>query len=68
MAGISGNVFPRKLDGRLPSAVKADGVWIEGEQGRRYLDASGGVVVVNLGHCRAEIARAIYDKTRWDSC
>lgn len=38
------------------------GVWIEDDQGRRYLDASGGAIVVNLGHGREEIARAVYDQ------
>jgi adenosylmethionine-8-amino-7-oxononanoate aminotransferase len=59
---IPGHVFPRKLDGRLPTAVKASGVWIEDETGRRYLDASGGAVVVSLGHGRTKIAQAVYDQ------
>ena len=62
MVKIPGNVFPRKMDGPLPKAVKAYGVWIEDDQGRRYIDASGGAVVVNLGHGRPEIAKAIYDQ------
>ena len=57
-----GNVFPRRLDPPLPVAVKAEGVWIEDQQGRRYLDASGGAVVVNVGHGRESIARAVYDQ------
>jgi adenosylmethionine-8-amino-7-oxononanoate aminotransferase len=43
----------------LPRAVKAEGVYIYDDQGRRYLDASGGAVVVNLGHGRPEIAQAV---------
>ncbi len=57
-----GHVFPRRLDPPLPVAVKADGVWIEDQEGRRYLDASGGAVVVNAGHGRKEIAKAVYDQ------
>lgn len=56
------NVFPRNLTGPLPQAVKAHGVWIEDDRGRRYLDASGGAVVVNLGHGRSEIAEAVRDQ------
>jgi adenosylmethionine-8-amino-7-oxononanoate aminotransferase len=59
-----GHVFPRRLDPPLPVAVKADGVWIEDHQGRRYLDATGGAVVVNVGHGREAIARAVYDQIR----
>lgn len=55
-----GNVFHRKLDGVLPKAVKAEGAFIVDEHGRRYLDASGGAVVANVGHARQEIAEAVY--------
>jgi adenosylmethionine-8-amino-7-oxononanoate aminotransferase len=62
MNTIPGNVFPRRLDAPLPVAARAEGVWIEDQQGRRYLDASGGAIVVNLGHGREEIAQAVYDQ------
>ena len=57
-----GNVFPRRLNPPLPEAVASKGVWIEDAAGRRYLDASGGAIVVNLGHGREEIARAVYEQ------
>lgn len=56
------NLFPRVLDHPLPTAVKAEGVWIEDDQGNRYLDASGGAVVVNVGQGRKEIAQAVHDQ------
>lgn len=56
------NVFPRRLHPPLPEAVSSQGVWIEDAAGRRYLDASGGAIVVNLGHGREEIARAVYEQ------
>jgi adenosylmethionine-8-amino-7-oxononanoate aminotransferase len=62
MSRVKTNVFPRNLAGPLPQAVKAHGVWIEDDRGRRYLDASGGAVVVNLGHGRSEIAEAVSDQ------
>ena len=43
-------------------AVRAEGSWIEDESGRRWLDASGGAVVANLGHggpLAGEIADAV---------
>jgi len=62
MEELPGNVFPRRLDRALPRAVKADGVWVTDSNGKQYLDASGGPLVVNLGHCREEIALALYDQ------
>jgi adenosylmethionine-8-amino-7-oxononanoate aminotransferase len=62
MSAIPGAVFPRVLDRQLPVAQRSAGVWIETVDGRRYLDASGGAVVVNVGHGRAEIARAVGDQ------
>ncbi len=56
---IGGNVFPRRLDRPMSRVGKAEGVWIEDTEGRRYLDASGGAIVVNVGHGRKEIARAV---------
>lgn len=44
------HVFPRVLTRDLPRAVRAEGVWIEDADGRRYLDAAGGAIVVNVGH------------------
>lgn len=52
-------VFHRRLDRPLPRAVRAEGVWIEDADGKRYLDASGGPICVNVGHGRVEIAEAV---------
>lgn len=62
MTKIPGNLFPRRLDTCLPVARKADGIYIEDENGKRYMDASGGAIVVNAGHGREAIARAIYEQ------
>jgi adenosylmethionine-8-amino-7-oxononanoate aminotransferase len=62
MSDINGNVFHRRLDRAIPKGVKAKGVWIEDAEGNRYLDASGGPLVVNVGHGREEIARAVYEQ------
>jgi len=45
-------------------AVSSKGVWIETSDGKRYLDASGGAVVVNVGHGREEIAQAVFEQLR----
>lgn len=62
MNDIPGNVFPRRLDKPLPVAAEARGVWIVDGDGNRRIDASGGPLLVNLGHGREELARAMYDQ------
>jgi adenosylmethionine-8-amino-7-oxononanoate aminotransferase len=52
------HVFPRVLDRELPTAVAAEGVWITDGSGRRYLDAAGGAIVMNLGHGDPELIAA----------
>jgi adenosylmethionine-8-amino-7-oxononanoate aminotransferase len=44
------HVFRRVLTRELPWAVRAEGVWIEDREGKRYLDGAGGAIVVNVGH------------------
>ena len=53
------HVFPRVLDRELPTAVRAEGAWIETADGERYLDGAGGAIVVNVGHGRREVIDAI---------
>lgn len=40
------------------------GVYLYDEDGKRYLDGSGGPLVVNVGHGRAEIVQAITEQAR----
>ena len=62
MNEILGNLFPRRLDRPLKVAKSAEGIWIKDKDNRRYMDASGGAIVVNAGHCRREIADAVYNQ------
>ena len=62
MKNYSGKVFHRRLDRPLPEAVGAGGVWIRDSLGNTYLDASGGPILVNVGHGREEVARAVHDQ------
>ena len=60
-------VFYRQLRHDFPLAVRAEGSWIEDESGRRWLDASGGAAVANLGHggpLAGEIADAVAAEIR----
>ncbi|MCG8531886.1 MAG: aminotransferase class III-fold pyridoxal phosphate-dependent enzyme, partial [Desulfovibrionales bacterium] len=62
MESIPGNLFPRSLDAPLPRVESAQGLFITDTEGKQYMDASGGAVVVNLGHGREKMARAVYDQ------
>ena len=47
-----GRVFRRSLDPDPPVAVEGRGSTIRDADGREYLDAAGGAIVVNVGHGR----------------
>jgi hypothetical protein len=61
---VHSHVFRRRLDRDLPTAVRAEGVWIYDESGRKYLDASGGPICMNVGHGRTEVIQAIHRQLR----
>ncbi len=43
----------------MPAVARGAGAVLWDREGRRYLDASGGAVVVNVGHGREEVAAAM---------
>ena len=43
----------------LPVAVRAQGCRIETDDGRSYLDACGGAMVMLLGHCHPRVIEAL---------
>ncbi|HKF37311.1 MAG TPA: 4-aminobutyrate--2-oxoglutarate transaminase [Ktedonobacteraceae bacterium] len=43
-------------------AAKADGAIIEDVDGNRYIDFAGGIGVMNIGHTRPEVTRAIAEQ------
>jgi adenosylmethionine-8-amino-7-oxononanoate aminotransferase len=53
------HVFYRKLSRQYPRIVRGDGCYLYDDQGRRFLDGSGGAYVVNVGHGVSEIADAM---------
>ena len=59
---MSGHVFRRSTVPDPPVAVAARGSTIVDADGRQYLDAAGGAVVVNVGHGRREIADALAEQ------
>jgi adenosylmethionine-8-amino-7-oxononanoate aminotransferase len=55
-------VFRRSLDPDPPVAVRAEGSTIWDAEGRPYLDAAGGAVVVGVGHGRASVAKVMAEQ------
>jgi adenosylmethionine-8-amino-7-oxononanoate aminotransferase len=52
-------VFRRVLGRDLPAVERGEGAVLWDRSGKRYLDGSGGAVVVNVGHGRDEVAQAM---------
>ena len=59
---MSARVFRRSASANPPVAVEAHGSTIVDADGREYLDAAGGAIVVNVGHGRREIADAMAEQ------
>jgi adenosylmethionine-8-amino-7-oxononanoate aminotransferase len=57
------HVFHRVLSRQLPTAVRAEGAWIEDTSGKRYLDGAGGAVVVNVGHGDRGVVQALAEQS-----
>jgi adenosylmethionine-8-amino-7-oxononanoate aminotransferase len=56
------HVFSRALGRDLPRAVRAEGCRIWDSEGRTYLDAAGGALVVSVGHGDPEVLRAMAEQ------
>src|SRR5437762_1432258 len=54
----TGHLFRRSGARPLPQVVRAEGVWIETKDGRRYLDGSAGALVASIGHGVREVVEA----------
>ncbi len=56
------NTFPAFLNKESRSIVKGEGVYLFDDQGKRYIDASGGPIMSNLGHGLKEMAETLYNQ------
>jgi len=56
------NVFRRSADAAPPVAVRAEGSTIWDADGRAYLDAAAGAIVVGIGHGRESVARVMAEQ------
>ncbi len=61
-ASSHSHVFYRKPGRPKPLIVRGEGIYLWDAEGNRYIDASGGAVVVNVGHGVREIADAIREQ------
>jgi adenosylmethionine-8-amino-7-oxononanoate aminotransferase len=50
-----GHVFYRKMGRPYPLISRGEGVYLYDENGKRYIDGSGGALVVSIGHGQKEI-------------
>jgi adenosylmethionine-8-amino-7-oxononanoate aminotransferase len=59
-----GRVFRRSLLTDPPVAVESSGSTIRDSEGREYIDAAGGAIVINVGHGRESIADVMASQVR----
>jgi len=57
-----GHVFYRKLRRPYPLVTHGEGIYLYDESGKRYIDGSGGALVVNIGHGRREVLQKITEQ------
>ena len=61
---MSEHVFYRRLQHDYPIVDHGQGAYLYDTAGRRYLDASGGALVANIGHGVQEVAEAMVSQAR----
>ncbi len=62
---VGSSAFYPTVAGGLPRIVRAEGVYLYGANGERYLDAAGGVgCVTSIGHGVPEVVEALADQAR----
>lgn len=54
------HILHRQLRNGLPLATGGQGAWLEGADGKRYLDGSGGAAVSCLGHAHPDVLAAMH--------
>ena len=65
MPKCSPHVLYGRMDRECPTTItRGKGVYIFDEDGKRYLDAVGGIGVVNIGHGVEEVVKTIADQAR----
>lgn len=60
----AGHVFYRKMSHARPAVAYGEGIYLYDSDGNRYLDGSGGPLVTNIGHGRAEVVEAMAEQAQ----
>lgn len=63
-SAASDHVFYRDLTKSYPVVDRGEGIYLYDRSGKRYIDAAGGMYVVNIGHGVAEILDAMAVQAR----
>jgi adenosylmethionine-8-amino-7-oxononanoate aminotransferase len=64
MAEGKRHAFQRDWRKRYPIITKAEGIYLYDNQGKKYIDASGGPAVVSVGHGVKEVINAITEQAQ----
>ena len=59
-----GHVFYRKMSHARPMIAYGEGIYLFDENGKKYIDGSGGPLVVNVGHGRSEVVAAMTEQAQ----
>jgi len=56
---FNGHVFYRRISHSRPMISHGEGIYLYDTDGKRYIDASGGPVLINIGHGVKEVVQAM---------
>lgn len=56
--------YAKKGAARRPTVARAEGIYLWDTEGKRYIDASSGPVVSNIGHGNERVVRAMTEQAR----
>lgn len=56
--------YAKKGAARRPTVARAEGIYLWDAEGKRYIDASSGPVVSNIGHGNERVVRAMTEQAR----
>ncbi len=62
--GLDGHVFYRRLSYPRPMISYGEGIYLYDTDGKRYIDASGGPVLINIGHGVKEVVQAMAEQAQ----
>jgi len=64
MSNKKSHVLKSFMNRVYPTIVRAEGIYLYDDQGKRYIDSSGGPIMCNLGHGLDEMADVLRDQAK----